>query len=160
MLFPPIIGGLIHAKVMILKKLGYTDQLANMWLHAVSFIRTTCRTRLPGSSRTLSCRRHAIWIDCQRTSAPEPMTLFNISSQGDLSTTTDHLSIEIAVYFVSPGQRCMCHHVEDHSTNHRGWAHGYRLRRNLTWWIKLVLSFAYTICGRSVRPPLAHRIVG
>ena len=65
------------------------------------------------------------------------MTFFNISSQGDLLTTTDHLANEIAVYFVSPGQRCMGHHVEDHSTNHRGWAHGYWLRRNLTWWFNL-----------------------
>ena len=35
------------------------------------------------------------------------MTFFNISSQGDLLTTTDHLSIEIAVYFGSPDQRCI-----------------------------------------------------
>ena len=47
----------------------------------------------------------------------------------------------------------MGRHVEDHSTNHRGWARGYRLRGNLTWWIKLVLSFACTICGCSARPP-------
>ena len=81
------------------------------------------------------------------------MTFFNISSPKDLSTTTDHLSIEIAVYFGSPGQRCMGHHVEDHSTNHRGWAHGYRLHRNLIWWIKLVLSFT---CTPFVAVPRGH----
>ena len=90
------------------------------------------------------------------------MTFFNISSQGDLSTTTDHLSIEIEVYFRSLNQRCMGHHVEDHSTNHRGSAHGYQLRRSLLslfWWTKLVLSIAYTIPGRSSRPPQAHAIL-
>ena len=79
----------------------------------------------------------------ERTSAPELMAFINISSQGDLSTTSDHLSIEIAVYFGSPDQRCMGHHVEDHSTNHRGWAHGYRLRRNLIWWIKLIVRIQH-----------------
>ena len=102
-----------------------------MWLFAVSSIRTTCRTRLPVSSRTLSCRRHAIWIDCQ------------------LPGTTDHLSIEIALYFRILGQSFLDHNVEDHSTNHWGWAHGFRLCRNFIWWIKLALPFIYTICGRS-----------
>ena len=41
----------------------------------------------------------------------------------------------------------MGHHVEDHSTNQWGGAHGYRLSRNLIWWIKLVLSFVCTIYG-------------
>ena len=44
------------------------------------------------------------------------MAFFNISSQGNWSRTTDHLSIEIALYFGILGQSFMDHNVEDHST--------------------------------------------
>ena len=72
----------------------------SQWALFVRHVGLVCQD-LPGRFLADDTRFESI-ANFLTTSAPEPMPFFNISSQRDLSTTTDHLSIEIAVYFGSP----------------------------------------------------------
>ena len=84
----------------------------------VTGFETLC-TRYHPRDSVIACRP-CVMIVLRGTLAWTPTNICDLASVLPVSRTTDHLSIEISLYFGILSQSFMDHNVEDHSINHRG----------------------------------------